>query len=508
MTRTLNRSTMRDGLIVDLFAGGGGASTGIEAALGRPVDIGINHDPVALAVHKANHPRTHHIETDIWEVKPQEATGGRPVAVLWASPDCTHFSIAKGGKPRKKKTRSLAWTVVRWAEATRPAVIFLENVTEFKNWGPLTDDGRIDKRFLGRTFRAWRRKLEKLGYVVDFRTLDASLYGAPTKRRRLFLIARCDGLPIEWPECTHGKSKRPVRTAAECIDWALPCPSIFERKKPLADKTMWRIAQGIKRFVLDTGDPFIVKVNHGVDHKTGRREHPITAPLKTITAGGVTDALVSPTLIQTGYGERRGQAARVPGLHKPLGTLVAGGTKHALVSAFLAKHYGGVVGHDMYRPIGTVTATDHHSLAAATLIKFRGTAENQHATQAVDAPMPTLTAGGNHVAEVRAFLTTYYGTSGSGGQALADPVRTLTSHHRHGLVTVKGVDYAIADIGMRMLQPHELLIAQFGKYAAEYDMSAAKTKTAQVRLIGNSVCPEIAEAIVRANLVTPLEAVA
>lgn len=553
---------MTDALIVDLFAGGGGASAGLEAALGRPVDIAINHDPVALAVHKANHPGTRHLDADIWEVKPREATEGREVAVLWASPDCTHFSVAKGDVPRRQDIRSLAWAVVRWAKAVRPAVIFLENVSEFRGWGPLGADGKPDKGRMGQTFRRWCSTLQGLGYTVDWRVLDASLYGAPTRRRRLFMVARCDGRPIRWPAPTHGPGLAPVRTAAECIDWSLPCPSIFERERPLAEKTLWRIAQGIRRFVLENPAPFIVEMNHsnrpratdeplgtvttqhnrfnlvtpfiaqpGQRHGRGQEQlelplttvvakgrHALVAPvMATIDQRGAGDrattsaeaplpttvaknrhALIAPTLVQTGYGERDGQAARVPGLGKPLGTVVAGGQKHAIVSAFLAKHFGGVVGHELARPVGAVTAKDHHSLAAATLVKMRGDCHSAP----VDAPLPTLSAQGKHVAEVRAFLTAFYGTDGTAGkgQSLRDPMRTLTAKHRLGLVTVEGIDFQIVDIGMRMLEPHELLRAQFGRFAEAYDLSAARTKAAKVRLIGNSVCPEIAEAIVRANL--------
>jgi len=497
-------------LVVDLFAGGGGASVGLEAALGRPVDIAINHSATALAVHRANHPATRHLEADIWEVRPLDATGGAPVEILWASPDCTHFSVAKGDVPKSQKIRSLAWAVVRWAKAVRPAVIFLENVQEFRGWGPLGADGRPDKSRMGQTFRAWRRKLEGLGYVVDYRVLDASLYGAPTRRRRLFLIARCDGQAIRWPDPTHGPGRLPLHTAAECIDWSLPCPSIFERKKPLAEKTLWRIAQGIRRFVLETPSPFIVKVNHG---KREARVEPIGDPLSTVTAERRGHAVVAPTLIQTGYGERAGQAARVPGLDKPLGTVVGCGQKHALVAAFLAKHFGDpnrasgggiVIGDQLDRPIGTVTARDHHSLAAVALAKFRGTSDQHPGCAPVDEPLPTISAGGIHVAEVRAFLTAYYG-NGSPGQPLDEPTRTITSKHRLGLVTVAGVDYQIVDISMRMLEPHELLRAQFGRFAKDYDLSSATTKAARVRLIGNSVCPELAEAIVAANIPTAKE---
>lgn len=589
-------------LIVDLFAGGGGASTGIEAALGRSVDVAINHDATALAVHRANHPGTLHLEADIWEVKPREATKGRPVALLWASPDCTDFSVAKGGKPRRKKIRSLAWAVVKWAAAVQPAVIMLENVSEFSGWGPLGPDDRRIKSRMGETFRRWKRKLERLGYTVDHRVLDASLYGAPTRRRRLFLVARRDGQPIVWPTPTHGRGGLPVRTAAECIDWSLPCPSIFERKRPLADKTLWRIAQGIRRFVLESPRPFIVRYNeglwrgqgldeplstqdtsnrfglvtpavvemnhsnapHGADEPLGTvttqhnrfnlvaphlikvnhggeetRGEAIDAPLTTVTAARRGHALIAPTLVQTGYGEREGQTARVPGLHKPIGTLVSG-QKHALVAAFLAKHFGGVVGQEVETPASTITATDHHALVTATMIEpgqrhGRGqkpadqplstvVTKDRHAVAATtlvklrgqchgaapEEPMPTVTASGFHVAEVRAFLTAYYGSDGTKGkgQSLFEPARTVTSKARLGIVVVEGTEYQIVDIGMRMLEPHELLRAQFGRFAEAYDLSAAKTKAAQVRLIGNSVCPEVAEAVVRANLLDAVEAVA
>lgn len=596
---------MTDGLIVDLFAGGGGASQGIEAALGKKVDIALNHDPVALAVHKANHPETYHVEADIWKANPADLVQGRPVALLWASPDCTHHSIAKGGKPRKKGLRTLAWAVYRWARSVRPAVIFIENVKEFEGWGPLTKAGLPDKRFLGKTFRLWVRRIEGLGYRVEHRMLDASLYGAPTRRRRLFIVARRDGKPIAWPAFTHGPGRLPVRTAAECIDWSLPCPSIFERKRDLAPKTQWRIAQGIRRFVLENPRPFLVKfqqnsigqelerpldtvmagaprfglvapsivgvggragqsaptgpddpigtittkndralvapvlerqfgrsqgasidepmpvvtaggggktalvaphllkVNHGDDGRTGRREHSLEEPLTTVTAQRRGHALAAATLVQAGYGEREGQAARVPGIEKPLGTVVSQGRKHSLVSAFLAKHYGGVVGHQLEIPVGTVTTRDHHSLAAASLVKLRGQCNGAD----VDAPVPTLTSSGTHLAEVRAFLTKYYNTARA-GQQLDIPMHTVTTKDRMGLVVVEGVEYAISDIGMRMLEPHELLRAQFGRFAASYDLSSAKTKTAMVRLIGNSVCPEVAEALVRANSITEVERLA
>lgn len=443
---------MRHGLIVDLFAGGGGASIGIEAAFGCPVDIAINHDPKAIAVHRANHPKTKHFTASVWEVDPVEACGGLPVRFLHASPDCTHFSRAKGSTPRKQHIRSLAEVVIVWAEKVRPLVITLENVPEFTTWGPLhaapgqQHDGTPIKERAGEDFNAWCGKLRALGYGVEWRVLDASHFGAPTKRKRFFLVARCDGRPIRWPQPTHGPGLEPFHTAAECIDWALPCPSIFDRTKPLAPKTLRRIAAGIERYVLNDPRPFIVKVNHGGVGRDEKRVESIDAPLSTVTAARRGHAVVAPTLIQTGYGERPGQAPRVLNLHEPLGTLV-GGQKHALVATFLAKHYGGVVGHEMGRPIGTVTAVDHHSLVASTLVKFRGTSDAHKGAASVREPLPTVTAGGGHFAEVRSFLTAYYG-GGSVGQPLTAPLRTITTDDRFGLVTVAvdGVDYVITDI--------------------------------------------------------------
>lgn len=494
------------GLIVDLFAGGGGASTGIEAALGRDVDIAINHDRLALRVHEANHPRAAHLTCDIWEARPLEVTRGRPVDLLWLSPDCKDFSVAKGGKPADQKIRSLAWVAVTWAKTVRPAVIMLENVKEWLGWGPLDATGHRIKARVGETFRKWKRQLERLGYVIEHRILDASHYGALTRRKRLFLVARCDGQPITWPEPTSGPGRQPFGMAASCIDWSLPCPSIFERKHPLADKTLWRIAQGLRRFVFECADPFILQVNHG---RWEPRHESLRQPLTTVTAGQRGHALVLPTLQQSGFGERPGQRARTLQLDLPLGTIVAKGQKHALINAFLAKHFGDpnrsdggggvVVGSDLHAPIGTLTARDHHSLAAVSLAKFRGTAENQPASASIKDPLPTVSAGGIHIAEVRAFLTAYYGSDGTGGQLLTEPMRTITAKHRLGLVTVEGVDYQIVDIGFRMLEPHELLRAQFGRFAPDYDISLAKTKKDQIRLIGNSVCPEVAEALVRAN---------
>jgi DNA (cytosine-5)-methyltransferase 1 len=497
-----------EALIVDLFAGGGGASAGIEAAFGSHVNLAINHSPIAISVHKANHPNTVHFTTDIWEVDPVVACGGAPVLYLHASPDCTHFSRAKGDVPKSQNIRSLADVVITWAKAVKPLVITLENVPEFPTWGPLYPPNadrllanRPIKERAGEEFNRWCGELKALGYVIDHRVLDASLFGAPTKRKRFFLVARRDGLPVRWPEPTHGPGKLPLHTAAECIDWSLPCPSIFERERPLAEKTLRRIAAGIKRYVLENPRPFLVPVNHGGGED---RAESIDVPLATVCAARRSHALVAPTLVQTGYGERPGQRPRFLNIQEPIGTLV-NGQKHALCTAFLAKHFGGVVGHELTRPIGTVTAQDHHSLVTSTLVKFRGDPSDHNPALSLEDPLPTVTAGGNHVAEVRAFLAAFYGEgSGQTGHTVAEPLPTVTTHDRFGLVTVSGIDYQIVDIGMRMLQPHELLRAQFGRFAKGYDLSAAKTKAAKVRLIGNSVCPEVMEALARVNMPRPL----
>ena len=320
------------------------------------------------------------------------------------------------------------------------------------------------------------------------------------------MIARRDGQPIVWPEPTHGPGRpTPYRTAADCIDWALPAPSIFDRPRPLAENTVKRLARGIQRYVIDAPAPFLAPLTHHGD----RRVHPVGEPFPTVTGAHRGElALIAPTLVQTGYGEREGQAPRSLDLHAPLGTVVAGGAKHALVSAFLAKHYGGVVGSALSRPIDTVTSVDHHSLVASTMVKLRGGLADHHTTaQGWDAPAPTLTAGGTHLAEVQAFLTKYYGTGT--GAALANPLDAITTHDRFGLVTVAGEDYAIADIGMRMLAPRELYRAQGfpDTYAIEIEHAGKPlTKTAQVRMCGNSVCPPMGAALVDANLCQPAPA--
>ncbi|ALX97163.1 DNA methyltransferase [Serratia fonticola] len=610
-------------LTVDNFAGGGGASTGIELATGRSVDIAINHDENAIAMHETNHPDTLHYCESVYDIDPVAATAGRPVGLAWFSPDCRHFSKAKGSAPVKKEIRGLAWIIIRWILRVNPRFIPMENVEEFKTWGPLvTDENGNDYPCpdrVGETFAGFvamlttgieadhpalaeccdilgieedsddhRRLIAGLGYVVDYRELRACDYGAPTIRKRFFMLMRCDGRPIVWPEPTHGDPKslevqsgklKPWRTAAECIDWSIPCPSIFERKRPLAENTMRRIARGIHRFVIDNPTPFIVKCNHTstktnydcfrgqslaeplqtitkthgyalvsphiTKFRTGATGQECDEPLSTITAGssdrpggnghamGMVEAKLTPLIArigQTGFGgDRMAYEAGKPlttvtskaehllvapvitrqfgnsvghGVDEPNGTITAGGGgKSQLVATFLAKHFGGNYtgpGADLAEPAHTVTTVDHHALVTSNLIKMRGTNIGQEVT----APLQTVTAGGNHFGEVRAFLLKYYGNEKE-GVSLADPLHTVTTNDRFGLVTVEGVDYQIVDIGMRMLQPHELYAAQGfpSWYIIDQDYKGKKyAKDKQVARCGNAVPPPFAEALVRANL--------
>lgn len=435
-------------LIVDNFAGGGGASCGIELALGRHVDIAINHDPEAVAMHTLNHPQTEHHCESVWDIDPLAVTQGRPVGLAWFSPDCKHFSKAKGGKPRDKRIRGLAWVAVRWAALVRPRVIILENVEEFQTWGPLLADGTPCPARRGDTFRAFVRQLNDQGYAVEWRELRACDYGAPTTRKRLFLIARCDGRPIVWPAPTHGapgstgvksRALKPWRTAAECIDWAIPTPSIFERDRPLAEATMRRIARGVQRYVIEAKRPFVVETPAGK-----------VAPVMTEIANAS-----SPRCMPAG---------------EPMRTICAEtkGGHFALVTAFLAKHFGGNYtgpGAPLTEPMHTVTTQDHHALVCA-------------------------------------FLTKYYGNDRDGVD-VRGPLHTIPSVDRFGLVTVEQQQYRIADIGMRMLEPRELYRAQ--GFPESYQIAPVINgkplpKRAQVRMCGNSVSPPLAAALARANV--------
>ena len=454
-------------IAVDLFAGGGGASLGIANA-GLTVVLAVNHDEHAIAMHAANHPNTIHLREDVFNVSPRQACGGRlrrgSVDLLWLSPSCTHHSRAKGGVPKSEQLRSLAWVGVEWANEIAPRVIALENVPEWLSWGPLDSDGQPIAERKGETFRAFVGALQLAGYRVEWRVLVAADYGVPTTRKRLFLIARRDGQPITWPAATHGKGLLPYETAGSCIDWTIPVPSIFGRKKPLADATQRRIAEGMRRYVLTAAKPFIVCYSHG-----GRVES-VDEPMNTITAtpDGGDRMLVVPHIAKF-YGTSTGS-----GLDEPLGTVTAQGQHLALSAAFLAKHYTGVIGQDLDHPLGTVTAQDHHSLILASLSD-----DDREGAR-----------------RVAAFLCLYYG---SGGQwsSLDEPMRTIVTKARMGLVTVtiEGRLRVVSDIGLRMLAPRELARAQ--GFPDSYLLTG--TKTQQIARIGNSVCPPVAQAIVEAQ---------
>ena len=613
-------------IIVDNFAGGGGASTGIEMAIGRSVDIAINHDENAIAMHKTNHPDTLHYCESVFDIDPKQATAGNPVGLAWFSPDCRHFSKAKGSKPVAREIRGLAWIVLRWALAVRPRVMMLENVEEFKTWGPLLvdDNGeqRPDPKHAGETFAAFvgmlgsgidaqhpalaeacdflgitpnssdaLRLVNGLGYVVDSRELRACDYGAPTIRKRFFMVMRCDGQSVEWPEPSHGDPKslgvingtlKPWRTAAECIDWSLDCPSIFERKRPLAVNTLKRIARGVQRFVIDSPSPFIVKCNHtstrtkydcfrgqslaeplqtitkthgyaiAVPHltkfRTGATGQDCRDPVPTVTAGtskrpggnghalGIVEARIAPfigrqfgnsvghaatepngtitaggggksqlcaaTLIQMGYGERPGQSPRVLQLEKPLGTVTAGGGKFAVVAANLVKHFGGNYtgpGVSMDEPVHAVTTVDHHALVTSHLVMLRGTCKDG---RVVGAPAPGLTAGGLHVGNVETYLAVD-DYDEQRAEQVSVFLREYCGDNYSEFVTIEGVTHRIVDIGMRMLQPHELYRAQgFPEwYIIDQDYRGNRyAKDKQVARCGNAVPPPFAEALVRSNL--------
>lgn len=486
-------------LFIDSFAGGGGASTGIEMAIGRSVDIAINHDEAAILMHKTNHPATKHYCENIWAVDPLEATGGRPVGLMWASPDCKHFSKAKGSQPVEKKIRGLAWVVLKWAGKVRPRVIMLENVEEFVTWGPVRKGKPVSSK-RGITFEKFKAQLQAMDYEVDHRELRACDYGAPTTRKRFFLIARCDGERIEWPKSTHGDpagievrfgALKPWRTAAEIIDWNIPCPSIFDRKKPLAENTLRRIARGIEKFVLKNPEPFIV------NYKFENEPEDINRPLRTLTAVG-SHYVATPFITQY---HSYDDAARGQTLADPLQT-VDTSNRYALVTAFMTKYFGGFyegAGNGADEPVSTLTTRDRVGIVASNLVQLNNHCDGVDIRQ----PLPTVTAGGGHIGEVRTFLMTYYGNKDDIGQIVNEPLRTITSKDRFGIVTIRGIDYQIVDIGMRMLEPHELFKAQGfpAKYIIAHDYTGKEyPKTQQVARCGNAVCPPVAEALVRANL--------
>lgn len=458
-------------IIVDNFAGGGGASTGIEMATGRSVDIAINHDPDAIAMHRANHPNTRHYCEDVWQVDPVEACAGRPVGLAWFSPDCTHFSRAKGGKPVDKNIRGLAWVTIRWALKVRPRVIMLENVPEIRTWGPLGEDGKPIKSRSGETFNGFiyalttgiprehpafaemceslkiapdsaeaERLIKGLGYTADFRILRSCDYGAPTTRTRFYMIARCDHLPIIFPPPTHGERKglKPYHTAAECIDWSIPAQSIFERDKPLAENTLRRIARGIEKFVINNPEPFIVTVNHSGEgfrgqkadeplgtitakngygvvtptimcNNTGNAGAAVDTPLPTVTTGN-RNYMVAPSIVPIGYGERKGQEPRVNRVDEPLGTVVTSG-----------KHY----------------------LVAPSLIQYHSeTAADEVRGQEVSEPLMTVDTSPRYALSVAHIMKNYGGNYQGAGSGADKPLDTVTAHDHNSLVTVHAAQTA------------------------------------------------------------------
>ncbi len=528
------------GLIVDLFAGGGGASLGMERGTGRRIDLAINHDRIALAMHMANHPETRHLCEDIWQVDPKAVCGGLPVDLLWASPDCKDHSNAKGGRPRSPRVRGLAWMVVRWMRAVRPRVVMLENVPEFALWGPLKN-GKRDPARKGRIFNIWLERIRRLGYVVEWRFLSACDYGVPTSRRRLFLVARCDGEAIVWPQSSHGPGReKPWRTAASCIDWSIPCPSIFlspaEAKRlgvrrPLAEATLRRIAAGVRKYVLEAAEPFIVTyygpkgedfrgcglgdplptqtcenrhalvVPSLVTNTSGHAPRGASDPLATVTTGG-HHALVAAFLAQHNGGPRNLDLAGRPA-DAPLSTVTGTGSQQGLCAVHCIRHFGQSIGHGADEPHGTITADGggHTGLVASHLTKFYGTATGADLRE----PLPAVTAGGakggGHLAEVRAFLIKYYGTGGQWG-GCDEPMPTIVAKARLGLVTVHGQVYAISDIGLRMLTPRELYRAQGfpDSYVINRILGDVRlSKAQQIKMCGNSVPPGMAEALSRAN---------
>ena len=554
--RTMKRASTRNGgsqlnfldeIIVDNFAGGGGASTGMELATGRPVAIAINHDPDAILMHKTNHPFTEHLQASVWDVDPRKVCRGRPVGLAWFSPDCKHFSKAKGAALVDRNIRGLAWIVLRWAGTVRPRVIILENVEEFVTWGPVRK-GRPVKKKAGQTFQKWKQQLLDLGYAVEHREIVAADLGAPTTRKRFVLIARCDGRPIVWPERTHGPIDSaevragkllPWKSAAEIIDWSVPCYSVFASKKelkekygvnavrPLAENTMRRVIRGVDKFTIRSGRPFIVECNHaGAGHVKD-----VGSPIGTVLAKH-TAGIVAPSLIQ--YHAEQTERVRANGLGEPLPTVDASNryglttaqlveyfgngqpldvrkpmhtvTSHdreAVVCAHISKYYGGIVGEAISEPLPTVTAIDHNAVTTAHIVEFKG----QDIGQDIRKPLRTITASAGEFADCRTELVRAEGSE----LGHWPEVRALLNRHcgyeladdEILLLEIGGVRYFIADILLRMLTPRELYNAMGfpPDYIIDRDyLGNEYGKTKQVARCGNAVCPPMATALVRANL--------
>ncbi|MBD8804559.1 DNA cytosine methyltransferase [Pseudomonas syringae] len=570
-------------LVVDLFAGGGGASTGIARAYREP-DVAVNHNPIALAVHRANHPKTAHYVADVFEVDPVLATGGQPVGILWASPDCRHHSKAKGGAPRDRKVRGLAWVVVRWAFATRPRLLFLENVEEFCDWGPIDGDGQPIKTEKGRTFRAFIAALSTglpadhpdmpeitesigefvpvaslvrgLGYNVDWRERVAANSGAPTIRKRLYLVARSDGKPIVWPAPVRHKNpvgkQLPWRGAAECIDWSHTGKTIF-RDKPMAENTMRRVAKGCWRHVLTSASPFIVPMRGTSPSHTS--SHGMDEALSTISAGGTHHALVQPALAPFLTECANGSSQRNFDIQEPLRTQVAQvkGGHFAVVAAHMTAFGQNATGSSPAEPMQTALAgATRYGIVSAFFEQANGGFYDGDGRSAND-PLSTICQSGANQRLVSAYLVKYYGNE-KDGISLAEPMHTLPTKDRIALIEVVQVPdtltpeqmegarrcaafmheylpehfkdpakmvlvggYVLVDITLRMLQPPELKRAQGFPESYVIDRglfvdpeTGAEewrdvNKTDQVRLIGNSVCPDEAEAIVTVNAADLIE---
>ena len=538
-----------DEIIVDNFAGGGGASTGIELAAGRPVTIAINHDPDAILMHKTNHPYTAHYQASVWDIDPREVCRGRPVGLAWFSPDCKHFSKAKGGKPVDKNIRGLAWIVLRWAGTVAPRVIMLENVEEFQTWGPVRR-GHPIKSKAGQTFRRFVDQLKGLGYAVEWRELVAADYGAPTTRKRFFLIARRDGRPIVWPEPTHAPAdspevkagkKLPWRSAAEIIDWSLPCPSIFDTReeirekyglsaqRPLRPNTMRRIIRGVDKFSIKAPEPFLVVVNHA----GGFRGQDVQEPLQTVTAKHGY-GVAAPVMIQ--YHTEQSEKMRGQGVTKPIMTIDAsnryglaaaslvkyyGNDQHGqkisaplhtvtakdhegVTLASLSKYYGGVIGTEVSNPLPTVTAVDHNALQTCHMVKMKGT----NLGSSMSEPVQTITAGGGHFGVVNTTVVKAEPNADlKHWPEIRELLNTYCGYHLGPedviLFRIDGVSYFMADIGLRMLTPRELYSANGfpPDYIIDRDYKGnSYRKSKQVARCGNAVPPPFAAALVRANL--------
>jgi len=539
-------------LIVDNFAGGGGASTGIEMATGISVDIAINHDPEAIKMHKANHPSTKHYCESVWDVDPIEACKGKPVALAWFSPDCKHFSKAKGGKPKDKNIRGLAWVALRWAGKVRPRVIMLENVEEFKTWGPLNRSHRPIKSKQGQTYRKFISQLGDLGYEVQTKELVAADYGAPTMRKRFFLIARCDNKPIVWAEPTHAPADseevkqgllKPYLGAYTQLDFSLPCPSIFDTSeeikekygiravRPLAPKTMERIARGIKKFVIDNAEPFIIQC------KFDNEPQDVNKPLSTVTTVGshiLVEPKIAPIIDKAYGGNYSGNGSKVSEPLDTITTIDHNRLVEARLAPYIEVNRSDRPGNSIQEPITTVTSVNQHCLVSPTLIQYHSeTSKNEVRGQTLEdpimtvdgsnryglvtsflskfyktgvgqdcrEPLHTVTTSAGHFGEVRAFLIKYYGNQTV--HSVEEPLDTITTKDRFGLVTIQGQDYQIVDIGLRMLEPKELYGCQgFPEdYIIDRDYEGKEyPRTEQVRRCGNAVCPPIPAALVRANL--------